>query len=75
MANGRSDLGVLPDGVVDLLVEDAAVGDHDDGIECRGVVPLRPNQLVRQPRDGIALAVAGGVLDQVAPICAMLSAV
>ena len=55
-----------------LLVEDAAVGDHDDRIECRGAVLLQPDQLVRQPGDGIALAAACGVLDEVAPARAML---
>ena len=32
-ADSRPDLGELLDGVADLLVEDAAVGDDDDGIE------------------------------------------
>ena len=33
VADGRADLGELLDGVADLLVEDAAVGDDDDRVE------------------------------------------
>ena len=33
VAHGRADLRELLDGVLDLLVEDAAVGDHDDRVE------------------------------------------
>ena len=75
--HGRADLGVLPDRVADLPVEEEPVGDHDDGIEDRGAV-LRvpepepepepePDQLMREPGDGVALAAARGVLDEVAP--------
>ena len=60
------DLGELPDGVVNLLVQNAAVGDHDDRIEDRGVVLCQPDQLAGQPGDGVALAAARRVLDQVA---------
>ena len=67
MTHRRADLGVLLDGVADLLIEDAPVGDHDDGIEDRSAVLREPDQLVRQPGDGVALAAAGRVLDQVAP--------
>ena len=61
------DLGVLLDRVADLPVEEEPVGDHDDGIEDRGAVLREPDQLMRQPSDGVALAAARGVLDQVAP--------
>ena len=63
----RADLGVLPDGVADLPVEDAAVGHHDDRVEDRGAVLRQRDRLVRQPGDGVALAAARRVLDQVAP--------
>jgi hypothetical protein len=33
VADRRAYLGELLDGVADLLVQDAAVGDHDDGVE------------------------------------------
>ena len=62
-----ADLGELPDGVVNLLVQNAPVGDHDDGIEDRRVVLPQVDQLARQPGDGVALAAARRVLDQVAP--------
>ena len=76
--HGRADLGVPLDRVADLPVEEEPVGDHDDGIEDRGAVlrkpePVlrepkpKPDQLVREPGDGVALAAARGVLDEVAP--------
>ena len=63
----RRHLGILPDGVADLPVEDAPVGHHDDRVEHRRVVAGQSDELVRQPSDGVALAAAGRVLDQVAP--------
>ena len=51
-----------------LPVEDAPVGDHDDGIEDQECLPSgETDQLVRQPGDGVALAAARRVLNQVAP--------
>ena len=73
MAHCRADLGVLPDGRVDLPVEDTPVGDHDDGIEDRRTVLREPDQLMRQPGDRVALAAARRVLDQVAPARAVLA--
>ena len=58
---------VLPDGVADLAIQDSPVGDDDDGIENRCPVPFKFDQLVREPRDGITLAAARRVLDQVLP--------
>ena len=75
VAHRRPDLGILLDRVVDLPVEDAPVGDHDDGVEDGSAVLLEPDQLVRQPGYGVALAAAGRVLDQVAPARAMLTGV
>ncbi len=56
----------LVDGVLQLAVEDLAVGDDDDGIENQlilGIVQAR--QSMSHPGDGIALAAAGRMLDQV----------
>ena len=61
VAHGGAHLGVLADGVSDLLVEDSAVGHQDDGVEDRRVVLLVPDELVREPGDRVALAAAGGV--------------
>ena len=38
MADGGPDLGELPDRVADLLVKEAPVGHHDDGVEHRRIV-------------------------------------
>ena len=65
--DGRADLSVLPDSVGDLPVEDDAVGNHDDRFEDGAVVLHEADELVRKPRDGVALAAARRVLDQVAP--------
>ena len=62
----RADLGVLLDRVPNLPVEDAPVRDHDDGVEDRDVVLRESDKLVCEPRDGVALAAACGVLDEVA---------
>ena len=59
--------GVLPDRVADLPIENAPVGHHDDRVEDRGAGLLQADQLVGQPGDGVALAAARRVLDQVAP--------
>ena len=59
-----------------LAVQDAAVGDDDDGIEDRAVLGVvQRGQLVREPGDGEALAAPGGVLDQVAPARAVAAGV
>ncbi|HQZ37544.1 MAG TPA: hypothetical protein PLH72_00790 [Vicinamibacterales bacterium] len=65
--DGGADLGELPDGVADLLVEDAAVGNDDDRVENGLIVSLQADHLVREPGDGVRLAAAGRVLDQVPP--------
>jgi hypothetical protein len=70
----RAHLGELLDGVLDLLVEDPAVGDDDDRVEDRRLVLLEPDELVREPRDGVRLAAARRVLDQVAPARAVRGA-
>ncbi|MDZ7713880.1 MAG: hypothetical protein U5L06_12605 [Rhodovibrio sp.] len=56
----------LLDGLAQLLVEDAPVGDHDDAVEHAGILLVeRHGQLVREPGDGVRLAAARTVLDQV----------
>jgi hypothetical protein len=70
----RADLHELPDRRLDLLVEQAPVGDHDDRVEDLPIgsayliaVALQPDELVCQPGDGVRLAAARRVLDQVTP--------
>ena len=65
MPDGRAHLGVLLDRVADLLVQDAAVGDDDDGVERDGSLMLQADQLMGQPGDRVALAAARGMLDEV----------
>ena len=67
MTHRRADLGVAPDGVADLPVEDAPVGDHDDRVEDRSALLREPDELMGQPGDGVALAAARRMLDEVAP--------
>ena len=65
VAHDGADLGELLDGVPDLLVQQPPVGDHDHRIEERLAVPLQPDELVAQPGDGVGLAAARRVLDQI----------
>ena len=49
-----------------LAVQHLAVGQDDDGVEHRRAIGLgQSRQLVRGPRNGVALAAARGMLDQV----------
>ena len=73
LAHRGPDLRVLADRVADLPVQNAAVGHYDDGVEHRRASALQPEQLMREPRDGVALAAAGRVLDQIAPAHAALA--
>ena len=66
MADGRTDLSELLDGIADLPVQNAPVGHDDDGIETRCVVFRQADQLVRKPGDGVGLPAARGMLNQVA---------
>ena len=57
----------LPDGGLELAVEHAPVGHHDDRVEDAPVVgSVQHREPVGEPGDGEALAAAGRVLDQVA---------
>ena len=65
MAHDGADLGELLDGVPYLLVQYPAVRDDDGQIEERVAVLLQPDELVGQPRDGVRLAAARRVLNQI----------
>ena len=65
MAHDGADLGELLDGVLNLLVQDSPVRDHDHRIEEGVAVPLQPDQLVAQPGDRVGLAAPRRVLDQI----------
>ena len=71
MADGGPDLGELLDRVVDLLVEDAPVGDHNDGIEHLHVVLPETNQLVGEPGDGVGLPATGRMMNEIPFPCAV----
>ena len=63
----------LPDGIADLLVQHHAICDHDDGIHQQiAVRVLQPGQLMRQPCNGIGLAAARAVLNEIALADAVL---
>ena len=56
----------LVDGVLELTVEHAAIGDHDHAVEDLLVVlRMQTREPVREPGDAVRLAAAGRVLDQV----------
>ena len=64
--DGRADLHELPDGLLELVVKDSAVSDHDHRVEDLLLRVADPHQLVGQPGDGVRFTGAGGLLDQVA---------
>ncbi len=60
-------LGELGDGLLYVLVERQPVGDHHDAREyLLAVSAAEPREVVRGPGDGLGLAGAGRVLDEVA---------
>ena len=59
MSNRGPNLGELPDRVAYLRVEEAPVGDYDDGVEDLRVAFPEPDQLVGEPGDGVGLPAAG----------------
>ena len=65
MSHDGPNLRELLDGVLDLLVQHPPVRHHDHRIDERLTVPLQPDQLVGQPGDGVGLAAAGRVLNQI----------
>lgn len=56
-----------------LSVEDAPVGDDDDGVEDRSAILLTPDQLVCQPSNGVGLAAYEGGCSCVMPVCVVPS--
>ena len=66
-ADNGGHLRELFDGVTDLLVEHAAVGDHDDGVEGGLAAGLQADQLVTKPGNRVALARTCRVLDEIPP--------
>src|SRR2546421_509051 len=65
MGDHGGNLGELFDRVTDLPVEDEPIGYHDHRVEERLATVLQPDELVGEPRDGVALAAARRVLDEV----------
>ena len=65
MAHDGADLGELLDRVPYLLVQHPPVRDDDHGVEDGRIVLLQSYQLVGEPRDGVGLAAARRVLDQI----------
>src|SRR5215831_11232025 len=51
MSNCGAHLRELLDDVLDLLVQDLAIRDDDDGVEDRRLVLLEADELVREPGD------------------------
>ncbi len=58
VADRCPDLGELLDGVADLPVKNAPVGNHDHRIEYGFTVFGEADQLVGEPSDGVRLAAA-----------------
>ena len=56
MADGCANLGKLLDRVPDLLIENAAIGHHDHGIEYLAAIMRETNKLMRQPGYRVRLA-------------------
>lgn len=68
MAEDRRHMVITFNGTGDLSVQRAPVGDDDDGIELRRqrvILAAQFHQLVRQPGNGVALATARRMLDQI----------
>ncbi|MEX1116119.1 MAG: hypothetical protein WEB53_12775 [Akkermansiaceae bacterium] len=66
MADGGAHLHELLDRFLELVVEDVAVGHDDHRIENFLLLLVHPHQLMGEPRDGVRLAAAGRLLDEVA---------
>ena len=63
--NGITYLHKLFNGIPNLLVENAAVGNHDNRVNHGTSIFLKADQLMGKPSDGIGLAASGTVLDQI----------
>ena len=60
-----ADLHELLDRIPNLLVENPAVGDYDNGIQHRTTVLFKPNQLMSKPSDRVGFAAACAVLNKI----------
>ena len=60
-----ADLHELLDRIPNLLVENPAVGDYDNGIQHRTTVLFKPNQLMSKPSDRVGFAATCAVLNKV----------
>src|SRR5260370_32375459 len=69
MTYSRAYLSELLDRVSDLLVENAPIRDHNDGVEDCGIVLFQTDELMGEPGNGIGLAAACRMLDQVSLSC------
>ena len=56
----------LPDSVTNLLIQNAAVCDHNHGINGRASVLRQSDELMGKPRYGIGFAASGAVLYEIA---------
>ena len=65
-AHGGPNLHEIKDVAAQLLIEIAAVGDHDHGVKHPLAVVGHVSHLVAEPGDRVAFAAAGGMLPQVA---------
>ena len=60
-----ADLHELLDRIPNLLVENPAVGDYDNGIQHQATVLFKPNQLMSKPSDRVGFAAACAVLNKI----------
>src|SRR5262249_42448085 len=67
MPDGRAHLHELLDRRLQLIVQNPPVRHDDERIEGVAIVDLDPDELMRQPRDGLRFAAAGRMLDQITP--------
>ena len=68
VSHRRPHLGVLPDRVADLPVEEDPVGHHDDGVEDRAAVPGQSDQLMGQPGAALKLSKASRYPERVSKL-------
>ena len=60
-----ADLHELLDSIPNLLVENPAVGDYNNGIQHRATVLLKSDELVSKPSDRVGFAAACAVLNKI----------
>ena len=61
----RAHLHKLFDGLLDLVIENAPVGNDDHRVEHILTIALHADELVRKPRDGVRLTATRRVLNQI----------